>query len=150
LSILCGAETGFFGPPFFPELCLERAMAGRCVPERSIQIVHPLGRDQGPRASVAIASGVESFGPRHGGVERGLRARIRLLERAWRRLLTELRSDWRTACSNCAILLLQGPACADAAPSPKAAATIKTAVAGRLMRVLRTLVFGNGMVLTPS
>ena len=36
-----------------------------------------------------------------------------------------LPADWRTACSNCAILLLHGPACATAAPRPRAAATSK-------------------------
>ena len=36
-------------------------------------------------------------------------------------------ADWRTACSNCAILLLQGPACAAATPRPRAAATSKVA-----------------------
>jgi hypothetical protein len=41
-------------------------------------------------------------------------------------------ADWRTACSNCAILLLQGPACATAALRPKAAATSKVAE-GRLI-----------------
>ena len=41
-------------------------------------------------------------------------------------------ADWRTACSNCAILLLHGPACAGATPRPRAAATSKVAE-GRLM-----------------
>ena len=36
-------------------------------------------------------------------------------------------ADWRTACSNCAILLLHGPACAAATPRPRAAATSKVA-----------------------
>ena len=36
-------------------------------------------------------------------------------------------ADWRTACSNCAILLLHGPACAAATLRPRAAATTKVA-----------------------
>jgi hypothetical protein len=38
-----------------------------------------------------------------------------------------LPADWRTACSNCAMSLLHGPACADATPRHRAATT-KTAV----------------------
>jgi hypothetical protein len=41
-------------------------------------------------------------------------------------------ADWRTACSNCAILLVHGPACAAATPRPRAAATSKVAE-GRLI-----------------
>lgn len=36
-------------------------------------------------------------------------------------------ADWRTACSNCVILLLHGPACAAATLRPRAAATSKVA-----------------------
>ena len=41
-------------------------------------------------------------------------------------------ADWRTACSNCAIRLLHGPACAVATPRPRTAATSKVAE-GRLI-----------------
>src|SRR5262245_9892687 len=40
-------------------------------------------------------------------------------------------ADWRTAFSNCAILLVQGPACAGALLKPKAATTTQAAVARR-------------------
>src|SRR5262249_51188467 len=46
-------------------------------------------------------------------------------------------ADWRTACSNRAILLLQGPACADAAPRAKAAPATKAAINRRFMIALR-------------
>src|SRR5262249_41785763 len=44
-------------------------------------------------------------------------------------------ADWRAACSNCAISVLQGPACADGTPRPKMAAATTAAVGCRFMRM---------------
>src|SRR4029077_199492 len=63
-------------------------------------------------------------------------------------------ADWRTACSNCAILLLQGPACAAATLRPRAAATSKVAesrlMAGRRMSQHRHAVFDRPLPRFPA
>src|SRR5215471_5266344 len=122
------------------------------VPQnRLLQIVHTLGHGERPRAARAIALGIEPLGACHGRIERCLRPPFCPLDRGGRRLAIKLsanrlrrhRSSARVSgglphgLSNCAILLLQGPACADAAPRAKAAPTTKAAINRRFMIALR-------------
>ena len=117
-----------------------RAAAG------SLQIVHSLSGGQRPRTPNSISLFIETLGARQGRRECRFRLFLGAFDRGRRRLGSSCApidcgaigpafgfpADWRTACSNCAILLLQGPACAAATPRPRAAETSKVAE-GRLM-----------------
>jgi hypothetical protein len=98
---------------------------------KSSQIVHPAGFRERLRAA-RVASGVNPLGACKRRVECGLRALLGPLDRSRSRLAIKLRADRlramgpafglptdrRTACSNDAISLVQGPAWADVVPSP--------------------------------
>src|SRR5262249_21926136 len=124
------------------------------VPQnRSLQIVHALGRGERPRAARAIALGVEPLGGAITALNDACaRSSARLTEPGvgWRSSWAPIDggaigpapgfpADCRTAFSNCAILLLQGPACADATPRGKAAPTTKAAIHRRFMDYNPTL-----------
>jgi hypothetical protein len=103
------------------------AVSRRCV-KSSSEIVHAFGGGERAPAPGAISASIEPLGARHSRREGCLGALLSAFDRAGRRLAIEVRQSiaaplvLRPDCfqigaqafSNCAILLVQGPACADA------------------------------------
>jgi hypothetical protein len=153
-SISGDAAVNFVEPPLFAELCLERAM----VSTSYALVVHC-------RLYIASASASARVHPARlpRASSRLARAKVaanfawalcsaRLTEPGvgWRSIwapidwdaigpASGLPADCRTASSNCAILSVQGPACAEATLTPKAAMKKAAAVSGfiNVLRVLR-------------
>ena len=135
LSMSGGAPVDFESRSFFPNFVWNEPRFSLATTSRSLQIVHILGDGECPCAPRAIASCIKPLGARQGRRKIRLCPSLGPFDRGWRWLAIDLCADrlWpngpafglpadcRTASSNCAILALQGPACAAEMPKPKAA-----------------------------
>src|SRR5262245_9324206 len=149
-SLLRGAAVGLCDPRFFLGGCLDRAtiVTRRALDRHRLYMrlaaasarVHPVrlpcASRRLARARVAANAACACCSARLTEAGVGWRSSCAPMDCRAIGPAFGFPADWRTAFSNCAILLVQGPACAVVMLRPKAAATIEAMVARRLVVVV--------------